>query len=380
MNVKPTLTIWFAALVAISAIIGLYSFLAKKAAVIVETKMPENQPAVADNAKRILAIHSYNKDFDWVVRLDRGFNDALSQEGYKLGENYSFEAFYMDTKATYTKPEEIQARAILAEQAIKDYDPDIIFITDDNALTYVGVPYAIARQNEGPDFIFAGINSDPTRFTSVINNLEKPGKRITGALERMPVLQGLTLAKRMFPTASRAVILSDKSESSDFALQEIRSLLSRNKSGIEVKNIIQSTTFDEWKKAVRSAQKTSDLIITVTYHQLRDSAGNIVPPVEVVKWTTENNKLPELGTLQFHAEDGFLMAIGVSGYRTGRYAGELATRLMAGEKAGEIPIIDPERADISFNLDRAGQLGIQIPVDLLGLAAKVFQSATGKER
>lgn len=370
MNVKQPL-IWLLAL-SIAAIAGFYPYLLRRPQVTMEETKPVEEIPEVGKAKRILAIHSYNKDFDWVVKLDRGFTDALSESGYVLGKDYNLETFYMDTKVTYTKPEEIQARGIQAEQAIKDYRPDLVFITDDNALAYVAIPYIVSRQNNAPDFVFAGINSDPARFTTVIDNLQKPGKNITGALERMPILQGLGLAKRLFPEVKRAVIFADKSESSDFALREIRLLLERNKTGIEVKKIIQADSFEEWKKEILEAQGADDLIVVVTYHQLRDENGNVVPAAEVVQWTTENNRLPELGTLQFHAEDGFLMSIGVSGYHSGQYAGELAARIFSGEKAGDIPIIDPERAAIYLNLSRAKQLNIQIPIDILGLATKIF--------
>ena len=102
--------------------------------------------------------------------------------------------------------------------------------------------------------------------------------------------------------------------------------------------------------------------------------GKVVPPPEVVKWTVNNSQLPELGFLGFHAEEGFLTAVGASGYRTGIYGGVIGGEVLKGAAPAEIAIIDPKVVDVSFNLEREKMLGLNIPSDELAKATEVFKS------
>ena len=98
----------------------------------------------------------------------------------------------------------------------------------------------------------------------------------------------------------------------------------------------------------------------------------MVPAPEVAKWTVHNNKLPELGLIATYAEDGVLAAAGVSYYKTGIYVGVIGGNILGGSEPATIPIVDPRAVDITFNLERAEMLGIEIPTTGLAEATEVF--------
>jgi ABC-type uncharacterized transport system substrate-binding protein len=54
----------------------------------------------------------------------------------------------------------------------------------------------------------------------------------------------------------------------------------------------------------------------------------------------------------------------------------MAVRILQGEKPGDIPIEDARRYALVFNLDRARELGIQIPPDVLLAADEVIADKT----
>jgi ABC-type uncharacterized transport system substrate-binding protein len=229
------------------------------------------------------------------------------------------------TKVTYTTPEQIEQRAEIALDLIAEFEPDIVFVNDDNALKYVAVEYTLKHPDKKLPFVFSGVNVDPTIYDP-IKSLEMPGGPITGALERFSYYECFSLGKRIFPNASKIVLLADSSPSSTFVVEAFKE---------------------------RYLEK-------------------IVP--EVVNWTIHNSKLPELGVLTFHAEDGFLAAAGVSGYKTGIYVGVIGGEILEGSNPATIPIVDPKVVDIAFNLERAEMLGIEIPATELVEATKVFHS------
>jgi ABC-type uncharacterized transport system substrate-binding protein len=324
---------------------------------------------------RILVVHSYHESWGWNQDIQKGIIEGLSREGYVEGEDYHVKTFYMDTKITYTTPEQVKERGEKAIDLIRSYKPDLVFVNDDDALKYVAVAYTEKYPDDGIPFVFSGVNVDPSIY-SPIDSLEKPGGMITGALERFPFYDAFSLGKILVPQATRILLIADSSSSSTFVVNTFKEqyLDKVSDSPLEIIGPIQVNTFDEWKAKIMEYQTKSDLLGTITYHQLHDEEGNVVPAPAVVDWTVHNSDLPEIGILTFHAEDGFMAALGVAGYETGIYVGILGGEILGGTNPGDIPIIDPQLTDMTFNLERASMLKIKIPIEKLIEADAVFQT------
>ena len=324
---------------------------------------------------KILLAHSYHEGWGWNQDIQEGIIEGLNRQGYIKGQDYQLKSFYMDTKVTYITPEQVEERGDTAIELIRDYKPDLVFVNDDDALKYVAVAYTEKYPNENLPFVFSGTNLDPSIYAP-IESLEMPGGTITGALERFPFHDAFSLGKRLKPKATSIVLMADPSSSSTFVVNAFkeRYLDKVSDSPLKIIGPIQVETFDEWKAKIAEYQTKADLLGILTYHQLRDDEGNIVPAPTVVDWTVHNSNLPEVGILTFHAEDGFMAALGVSGYKTGIYTGIRGGEILGGAYPGAIPISDPEVTDIAFNLERAGMLGIKIPIQELTVADVVFQT------
>ena len=326
-------------------------------------------------SRRVLVIHSYHEGWSWDQDVQRGIIEGLSRHGYTHDRDYKLKSFYMDTKVTYTTPEQIEERAAMAIALIEEFEPDIVFVNDDNALKYVAVAYTERYPDRGLPFVFSGVNVDPTIYAP-IERLERPGGPITGALERFPYYEGFALARRIFPNASTIVLLADSSSSSSFVVSTFKEqyLDVCNESPLQVIGPLQVASFREWQETVTAYQTEVDLLGILTYHQLRDENGTVVPAPVVVEWTVHHNKLPELGVLTFHAADGFFAAVGVSGYKTGLYVGVVGGEILGGKDPASIPIVNPAVIEVAFNLDRADTLGITPPVEELVKANEVFHT------
>jgi hypothetical protein len=123
--------------------------------------------AEAPATTNVLVIHSYHEGWNWNNDIEAGIMEGLYRQGYQEGTDYEMETFYMDTKITYTSEAQIEERAALALELIEEFDPDIVFVNDDNALKYVAVAYATTHPESGLPFVFCGINIDPSVYMSL---------------------------------------------------------------------------------------------------------------------------------------------------------------------------------------------------------------------
>ena len=320
----------------------------------------ERKPSLVPTL-RVLVVNSYHKGMEWEQDIQKGIVKGLSRAGYIESQDYELKTFCMDTKVTYTTPEQIEQRAAIALDLIDEFKPDIVFANNDNALKYVAVEYTKRHPEKKLPFVFSGVNLNPTVYKP-IESLEMPGGPITGALERVPYYEAFSLGKRISLSASKIVLLADPSPSSTLAVSAFKERYQDKvtDSPLEVIDYIQVETFKEWKEKVAEYQTKADFIGVLNYHQLRAENGEVVPAPEVIDWTIHNNKLPELGLIATYAEDGLLAATGVSYYKTGIYVGVVGGEILAGSDPATIPIVDPKAVDIAFNLERAEMLGMKI--------------------
>ncbi|MCK4492314.1 MAG: hypothetical protein KAU03_06795, partial [Candidatus Altiarchaeales archaeon] len=119
---------------------------------------PRGEKIIALEKKKVLIVHSYHKEWGWNQDTEEGIIEGLKRKGYILNRDYEFKEFYMDTKNTYTTPEQIRMRAEEAMEIINEFDPDIVLVNDDNALKYVAVVYAMENPDKKLSFVFSGIN------------------------------------------------------------------------------------------------------------------------------------------------------------------------------------------------------------------------------
>jgi ABC-type uncharacterized transport system substrate-binding protein len=121
--------------------------------------------------------------------------------------------------------------------------------------------------------------------------------------------------------------------------------------------------FDAWKQAVLSAQEQADFIITTNYRKISRSKTdqNLVPAEEVVAWTLANSKIPVIGTNGFFVEDGGELAIGTSPFEQGEVAARMATLLINGKPAKDIPHASTRQFVVYMRSTKLSQRGISLP-------------------
>jgi len=297
-----------------------------------------NQPP-----KKVMLVFSYHPEYEWVEEETQGVMDALADK------NIVFEKFYMNTKQNTDEQWmiDISAKAI---ENINAFQPDVLMVFDDNACKYV------AEHFNGTDqrVVFCGMNGEPSDYSF-------PSENVTGVLERELWHESYDLVKQLVPGVKNAVILMDKSSTSAMTKKRIASSpMMENLLGID-----RISTFEKWKETVLMLQDSADALGLFVYFSIKDEVGNLVPAEDVLKWTLENNSLPEFAILDFTVKNGALCGVSETGYTQGKLAAEIVAQILDGKSPANIPVLTPHEGQKLINHERADQLGIKFDESIL---------------
>jgi ABC-type uncharacterized transport system substrate-binding protein len=307
---------------------------------------------------RILIVHSYNDDFDWVQGVNKGIQANLI-----AGQEYRI--FYMDTKRhpslEWKKKAARQAMALL-----EAYQPQVVITVDDNA------QYFFARDYVGRSpiqFVFCGVNEEPQRYGY-------PAANVTGILERTYPGQVLGLLKRICPNVRNVAWVSDFSPTSNSVLARIQRMARLNKLPLNIAAFKQPATFKQWRDTINTFDRDPGIqaFLIPLYHTVIDqSDGQSMPPSEVMSWTVNQTSKPVVGFWPFSADDGALCAVAVDPYEHGKVAALMARQILAGKKASDLPIVVNRNGYVILNLKTANKLKIDVPFEVIQSADRVIE-------
>ncbi|MBN1501322.1 MAG: hypothetical protein JW982_14275 [Spirochaetes bacterium] len=269
----------------------------------------------------ILIIESYHSQYEW----DKSYIKGLRN---KLGQNYKFVFFEMDTKRI---PESsYRQQAELAWKTFQRIKPILVFLCDDNAFKL------LAPKFETTDIpvIYLGINNNPRLIISGTWGLNR---KFTGVLERPNYFRSIKYISSLL-NARKIAVLFDAGETS----KTIKSEVFNNNNSVIIDDVCVDLysikKFSQWKITVNGLKKGGyDAAIIGLYHTIVDEKGNHVSEQDIIYWTSTNIKVPPFGFWDFsigrnRTIGGYIM----SGEEQGLKAGEIALKILSGEEPSSI--------------------------------------------
>lgn len=295
-------------------------------------------------AGKVLVIESYHQGFSWDESYLRGIYGVLSPE-------HEIRTFEMDTKRI---PEEFFAdKADEAFVLFQEYQPDLVVLADDNANRFM----APKLLGTGVPIVFLGLNNNPREYGLYGYS------HVAGIIERPLLFASVNIARKISPFSMKKVLfLFDSSETSNLVVASaFHDGTSKDICGVRA-DARQVSTVAEWMETVRSAKKSGyDLIFVGLLQRLKDARGLCTKGESVLEWTVENAPVPCLGLWDFSIGKGKLPAGLVHlGEYQGRAAGEIAKKLLAGERNVGVPLT-VEEGVFMFSRSEAEKAGLIIP-------------------
>jgi putative ABC transport system substrate-binding protein len=209
--------------------------------------------------------------------------------------------------------------------------------------------------------------SDPVRLGLVVN-LNRPGGNATGVTSLIVEVQPkrLELLHELLPTVSVMALLVNPNDRA-LAQAQARELLSAARNlrlELHVLNASSERDFDAVFADIKRL-RAGGLVI---------GAGSVfVGGINKLASLTVRHAVPAIYQERNFAAAGGLMSYGSDVSDSYRLAGVYTGRILKGENPAELPVIQPTKFELVFNLTTAKALGLTVPPMLLARAGEVIE-------
>lgn len=298
-------------------------------------------PAWAAPQKNVLILNSYHHGFKWSDEQTQGVIDALSplKAEIKLyiefmGTKWAFDPKYLDQlQATY-------------QMKFSATSFDLIVATDDDALRFL-----LQRR----DRLFGVI---PVVFCGV--NWFSPdlieGKSLyTGVNEDADIAANFDLMLSLHPGVRKIYAVVDLTTTGNIVRKKIQELQPRYRDRVEIA-ILDDLTMPQILSTVEKLERDSLVFLTIFQ---KDRAGTFFEFSDTASIISHRSPVPVYGLWDFYLGHGIVGGMLTSGHAQGSSAGELARRILQGERPDSIPVVMKSPNRFLFDYWQLERFGIE---------------------
>jgi ABC-type uncharacterized transport system substrate-binding protein len=295
--------------------------------------------------RKIVYVNSYHRGFPPSDEITSGVFEHLPADSFQVM------AHFMDTKRN---PSEafIRKRAEELVDSIILEEPDVLIVSDDNALKYLVVPNLL---DKSLPIVFCGVNWSADQY-------DLSGYNITGIIEILPVRDLVQTLKPYYPEMKKLLVLNENTTTSRKTKPLLDTLLANL--GMDVTQELVDD-FESWKTVFADANQTNDIIYLQTRGAIKDwdheeALEHIDRHIQIPLVTCEDFMMPYavFGLTQVSREQGMVAA-------------EKAKRILNGANPADIPVTQNHRVNIWLNTRLAEKIGFHPDGDLLEKATIV---------
>jgi putative ABC transport system substrate-binding protein len=282
-----------------------------------------------------------------------GIRLALRELGYIEGQNIAIEYRYAEGKPD--RQLEIAAEVVRLKV-------DVIVVS--------GGPNPIRAAKNAtktiPIVMVGFFGDDPVKI-GLVESLARPGGNVTGLANLTAELSGkqLELLKEILPKLSRLAVFSDKTEPGNpTSLKEIE--VAAKGFGVQLFYMDVQAAKDIDPAFRAASSKRAEALLVLPSPAMNQRRKQIVG-------LAAKSRLPAIYPRAEYVEDGGLMMYGVNTNDLFRRAAIFVDKILKGAKPADLPVEQPIKFALLFNLKAAKQIGFTIPPNVLARATKVIK-------
>ena len=276
--------------------------------------------------------------------------EELIRLGYVEGHNLLIERYSGEGRAAHY-PELVRA--------VVTSNPDLVIAVSNNLV----VDFKAATTT----IPIVGAFASPVE-TGIVASLARPGGNITGAsvnVGSFPEQWGkrIQLLQQVVPTARLAFLQSRRMR------EQVGSKETSNWLGVTLVGPPFDHPIDEDGYRRVFAAFAQDRAEAVAVAEENENLSNFKLIIELA----EKYRLPAMYPFKICVEAGGLMSYGYDVPAQGRYIANAVVQILKGTKPSDIPIFQPAKFELAFNLKTAKALGLTVPPELLATADEVIE-------
>ena len=296
--------------------------------IIFQTCLPD------DNAKKVVTyINSFHRGHPSSDDIMDGILENFPADSFEI------DTYFMDTKRN-PSTEYIEHRAEQLFDSIMAIEPDILLVSDDNAVKYLVKPYL---EELTMPIVFCGVNWTDAEY-------DLPPNKVTGMLEILPVADMLFTMRSYYPNMEKLLFLSENTTTSRKEKELLDTLF--NRAGVSVTHELVDN-FDEWKVIFKEANQVYDIIYLPTHGAIKgwsheEAVGFINKHIQVPVVTTEDFMMPYavFGLTKVAKEQGIWVAV------TGK-------KILKGSSPSDFPVTRNKESTYWLNTSLAEKIGFE---------------------
>ncbi|MCK5387243.1 MAG: HAMP domain-containing histidine kinase [Gammaproteobacteria bacterium] len=305
---------------------------------------------IAADSARILVIHSYSQDYPWTKGQHEGFIDTLK----KLSPIIKTE--YLDTKRVAYETIYAEKYAKFIEQKYKGFNPQAIYVSDDNALKF-GLSY-IRKSFPNTPLFFSGVNNY-LQLKKLNPDLE------TGAFEKKETHPNLDLLHKLFKLKSDAkiklAIVGDDSKTDRFIRKDLEEELQEHVN-LSADYISYNRLDSILEKIVKS---DAEIILLTSVGAVKDGNGGSLNLQTIITSIAQLDDKIVISMEDGYLFDGVLGGYVTSSYSQGESAAILLKKYLSGTAMASLLPITRSPNKYIFNDKILESLNMFLPVILL---------------
>jgi putative ABC transport system substrate-binding protein len=230
-----------------------------------------------------------------------------------------------------------------------------------------GVIGAAKNATKTIPIVMVGQGSEPVE-AGFVESLAHPGGNVTGVTNLTRELGGkrLELLKEAVPKVARVAVLYDPTSPPNvIEVKEILPVAARGL-GLTVRSW-EVRGVDDFERVFAALSKErSDGLYVTTGNLMRFNGKRVVG-------LALKNRLPSVYDRREAVYEGGLMSYGADLADSYRHVAYYVDRILKGAKPADLPVEQPMKFELLFNLKTAKQIGIRIPPSVLAQADKLIK-------